>query len=176
MCALFAGKRDISLIRKINRELLGNVITQQAAFYKFKIAETKTNIYGEASGEKYYMGPVLLNCLVERESQTYVDSENIMNIDFTWPINFKFFRDDMVEANVLAEVGDVILYENKYWEIDQIVENRYFGGKNPEYPNNSYNGPNPLNPNLENFGSSISIICSTHYIPADKVGITLERL
>jgi hypothetical protein len=45
-------------------------------------------------------------------------------------------------------------------------------GKNPDYPNS----PQLQNPGLEEFGSSISIICQTHYVPADKVGITQERL
>ena len=53
---MFARQRDVSLIRHINRELMGNVITQQAAFYQFKLEETKVNIYGEAADEKYYNG------------------------------------------------------------------------------------------------------------------------
>ena len=59
--ALFGGQRDISLFRHLNRELMGNIITQQCAFYKYKVEETNVNIYGESAQEKYYMGPVLLN-------------------------------------------------------------------------------------------------------------------
>jgi hypothetical protein len=44
-------------------------------------------------------------------------------------------------------------------------------GKDPDYPNT----PGNWNPDLEEFGSNISIICETHYVPADKVGITRER-
>ena len=42
--AIFTGIRDWSLMRHVNRELLGNVITQQAAFYQYKLEETKVNI------------------------------------------------------------------------------------------------------------------------------------
>ena len=52
--ALFGSVRDISAFRHINRELLGDIITQQVAFYKFKLDNTLVNIYGEASGKKYY--------------------------------------------------------------------------------------------------------------------------
>ena len=52
MCAMFGGLRDVSLIRKLNRELMGNIITQQASFYKYKLQETKVNLYGEAAGVK----------------------------------------------------------------------------------------------------------------------------
>ena len=172
--ALFGAERDISLFRHINRELMGDIITQQCSFYKFKIEETKINLYGEAAEEKYYMGPVLINCLLERDPGT----------DFNWGATFKFLRDDLLDKNkdfnvdtaiygadLVPEVGDIIMYNEGYYEVDNIISNQYFVGKNPDYPNEV----NPLNPGLDKFGSSISIICETHYVPADKVGITQER-
>ena len=48
---MFGRSRDVSLVNKLNRELLGNIITQQASFYKYKLEETKVNLYGEAAGE-----------------------------------------------------------------------------------------------------------------------------
>ena len=180
--ALFGGSRDISLFRHINRELMGNVITQQCAFYKYKLEETKVNIYGEAAEEKYYMGPVLLNCLIERTPQEFPETD--LGADFSWGITFRFLRDDLLDknkdfnidtdlygANLVPEVGDIILYQEGYYEIDNTNSNQYFFGKNPDYPNEV----NPLNPGLENFGSSISIICETHYVPAEKLGISRER-
>ena len=62
--AIFGSARDISMFRKINRELLGEVITQQCAFYKYVLDKTKINMYGEASGGKFFDGPVLLNALI----------------------------------------------------------------------------------------------------------------
>ena len=161
---------------------MGNVITQQCAFYKYKLEETKVNIYGEAAEEKYYMGPVLLNCLIERTPQEFPETD--LGADFSWGITFRFLRDDLLDknkdfnidtdlygANLVPEVGDIILYQEGYYEIDNTNSNQYFFGKNPDYPNEV----NPLNPGLENFGSSISIICETHYVPADKLGISRER-
>ena len=163
---MFGGSRDVSLIRKLNRELLGNIITQQAAFYKYKLQETKVNLYGEAAGVKYYDGPFLFNCLINRTDQQYPISD--LGVEFQQGITFAFFRDDLVEANILPEVGDILLYQESYYGVQSTISNQYFVGKNPEYPNNE----NPLNPGLENFGSNISIICDTFYIPADKVAIS----
>jgi hypothetical protein len=185
--ALFGSSRDISLFRHVNRELMADIITQQCSFYKHKLEETKVNIYGEAAEEKYYMGPVLLNCLIERTDQEYPETD--LGTDFTWGATFKFLRDDLLNkmedfnldfepsnyqygANLVPEVGDIIMYQDGYYEIDNTNANQYFMGKNPDYPNDI----NPLNPGLEDFGSSISIIVETHYVPADKVGITQERL
>ena len=169
--AIFTGIRDWSLLRHVNRELLGNVITQQAAFYQFKLEETKVNIYGEAADEKYYNGPFLFNCLIDRADEEY--GENEEGIQFNQPINFYFLRDDLVDANVVPDVGDIVLYQEAYYGVDSTISNQYWGGKNPDYPNNDSDGtPNPLNHNLQLFGNNISILVSTYYIPADKVAIS----
>lgn len=168
--ALFGSGRDISLFRHLNRELLGDIITQQCVYYKLKIAETKVNMYGESSGAKYYNEPVLFNALISREAQTRTVDE--FGVDFAWDIEFRFFLDDLVDANVVPEVGDIIMYQEGYWEVDNTNANQYFVGKDPAYPY----APNPLNPGLENFGSSISVICQAHLTPADRVQITKERL
>ena len=168
--ALYGGSRDISLFRNLNRELLWDIITQQCVFYKFKIEETKVNIYGEAAGSKFYHPPVILNALISRQDQSQTVDE--FGVDFGWDIEFRFFRDDMVEANVVAEVGDIILYQESYWEIDNVNSNQFFAGKDPDYPYST----NPLNPGLENFGSNIAFICQAHCTSADRVQITRERL
>ena len=186
--ALFGSARDISLFRHVSRELMADIITQQCSFYKYKLEETKVNIYGEAAEEKYYMGPVLLNCLIERENQTYPESD--LGTDFTWGATFKFLRDDLLDkmkefnadfaptnyqygADLVPEVGDIILYQEGYYGVQSTVGNQYWGGKNPSYPNNNSDGtPNPLNPGLDKFGESVSILVSTYYIPADKVAIS----
>ena len=168
--ALFGTQRDVSLIKKINRELLGDIITQQCVVYKLNISETKVNIYGEASGEKYYEEPVLFNVLIERGDQTYSSGE--MGVDYTREVEFRFFRDDLVDAKVVMEPGDIIMYYEEYFEVDNVIDNQLFVGKDPKYPYNT----NPLNPGLENFGTNESIICKSHHVPADKVQITRERL
>jgi len=164
--AMFGSSRDVSLIRHLNRELLGNIITQQAAFYKYKLQETKVNLYGEAAGIKYYDGPFLFNCLITRVDPEYPITD--LGVEFQQNVTFAFFRDDIVDADVVPEVGDIILYEDSYYGVQSTISNQYFVGKNPDYPNNT----NPLNPGLEEFGSNLSIICSTYYIPADKVAIS----
>ena len=185
--ALYGGARDISMFRHINRELMGNIISQQCIYYKFDLGETKVNIYGEASGGKYYHPPVALNCLVERTDQSYPESD--LGINFAWGITFKFLRDDLLDrnqnfnkdwqfastygANLVPEVGDIILYNEGYYEVDSTNANQYFVGKNPDYDYKDSTDTNVLNENdLANFGSSISIICNTHYVPADKLALS----
>ena len=169
--ALYGGARDISLFQKVNRELMGNIITQQCVYYKLRLNETKVKMYGEAAGARYYKEPVIFNALIERGDQEYPD-DDILGVNFNRSLDFKFFREDLVDADVVPEVGDIIMYYEGYYEVDSTVGNQYFVGKDPRYPYNT----NPLNPGLENFGANLSIICKTHYTPADKVQITKERI
>ena len=174
---MYTKVRDVSLMRKFNRELMGNIITQQCAIYQFKLEETKVNIYGEAAEEKYYDGPFLFNVLMDRGDQDF--SLNNEGVQFDQSINFYFLRDDLVEKDVVPRVGDIILFEEGYYGVQSTIANQYWGGKNPDYPNNDSDGTlNPLNPGLEKFGNNVSILVSTYYIPADKVAISphIERM
>jgi len=167
--AIFGRDRDISLFRNINKELLRDVITQQCAYYKFRLDETKVNIYGESSGVKYYNDPVLLNCLINRSDQEFTTSD--FGVDHNQNIEFYFYKPFLEEEKLVCEPGDIIQYYEDYFEVHDIVENQLFVGKDPSFPYNV----NPWNPGLEDFGQTTSIICKTFYVPADKVQITLER-
>jgi hypothetical protein len=154
----------------MNREVMGNVISQQCAIYKYKLAETKINMYGESSGGKFFEQPVLLFALITIGDNTSPTSE--LGVNFDWPMSFAFLRDDLVDANVHPEVGDIILYQESYWEVDNTNITQFWGGKDPDYPNNV----NPTNPGLAEFGYNVSVTCECHYVPADRVNIVRTRL
>jgi hypothetical protein len=194
--ALYGQARDISMFRYVNRELMGNIISQQAAFYKLRLNQTNFNMYGEAAEEKYYDGPILLYTLIDLPDQQW--SSDDLGVNFNWKPTFKFLRDDLLNklkdynqdtiygADLVPQPGDIILYETAYYEITATNAAQYFVGKDPDYPNDpqpsnpagaTYPLPSPLwNPGLDEFGYNVSIICQTTYIPADKVGITRERM
>ena len=194
--ALFGQARDISMFRYVNRELMGNIISQQAAFYKLRLNQTNFNMYGEAAEQKYYDGPILLYTLIDLPDQEFPTDD--LGVSFSWKPTFKFLRDDLLDklkdynedtiygADLVPQVGDVILYETSYYEVINTNAAQYFVGKDPDYPNSpqpsnppgaTYPLPSPLwNPGLDEFGYNVSIICQTAYIPADKVGITFERM
>jgi hypothetical protein len=194
--ALFGQARDISMFRYVNRELMGNIISQQAAFYKLRLNQTNFNMYGEAAEQKYYDGPILLYTLIDLPDQEW--STDDLGVNWNWKPTFKFLRDDLLNklenynkdtiygANLVPQPGDIILYETAYYEVTSTNAAQYFVGKDPDYPNKpqpsnpagaTYPLPSPLwNPGLDEFGYNVSIICQTTYIPADKVGITFERM
>jgi len=165
--AMFGRARDVSLFRNINRELINNIITQQIGYYKYKLEATKDNLYGETP-ERYFTDPVLLNCLITRGDQIWADPSigSDFGPDEIRTVGFNFLRDDLSTASVTPEVGDIIMYYEGYYEVDSIVSNELFVGKNPNYAYST---------GLDDFGWNVSIKCETHYVPADKLGITKER-
>lgn len=92
--ALYGEARDISMFRHVNRELMGNIISQQCAFYKFRTDQTNTNIYGESAGAKYYVGPILLYCLIDLPNMEFPVSDQ--GVSFEWKPTFRFLRDDLL--------------------------------------------------------------------------------
>lgn len=164
MCALFGGSRDISFIRHINKELINNIIEQQVGYYKISLEKTESNLYGESS-QKTYNDPILVNCLIERTPPVWGETE--FGADVTQDITVRFLRDILVDIQLVPEVGDVVLWQEDYYEISGTIENQLFVGKDPSY---SYSEDN------NDFGSSISIIVTASYIRPEKLGITKERL
>jgi len=172
--ALYGQMRDISMFRFVNRELMWKIISQQVVFYKYNVTTTKVNMYGEASEGRNFADPVLLFSLIEVNDQTSpVDN---FGVEFRWPIKFRFLRDDLVDANLHPEVGDIIMWQDGYWEIDNVNITQFFVGKDPDYPYLDGAGNNPYEKDLNQFGYNVSVICEAHYTPSDKVNIELSRL
>lgn len=161
---IFGSQRDFSLFVGINRELLSDVVEQDILYYKISLENTQANIYGEAP-DKIFWNPVKLNCLITRGDQVVTVDE--FGPDLTRDASFAFLREDLVQSNVVPEVGDIIMWHENYYELDTVVENQLFLGKD-----NSYN----LTEYGEKFGASISIIASCHLTRADRVGITKVRI
>ena len=161
--SLFGSRKDFGLITKMNRELLQDIIEQEVAFYKIALEETQANIYGE-SLEKTFYDPIIMQCIITRGDQTYTVDE--FGPEVARELNFAFLRDDFVDTSLVPETGDIIMLNEDYYEIDTIIENEFFFGKDPAY---NY-------ARSDKYGKSISIKCSAHLTRADKLGIVRTRL
>ena len=172
--ALYGQMRDISMFRFVNRELMQKIISQQVVLYKCNTLETITNIYGEASTGRVFEAPINLFALIEIGDQVAPIRDNL--VGFSWPVVFRFLRDDLVDANVVPNIGDFIMWNDGYYEIDNENIVQYFVGKDPDYNYLDSNNENPYENDLGEFGYNVSVICQTHYVPADRVNIINQRL
>jgi hypothetical protein len=149
----FFHSRDISFIKTIGEEVVDSVVEQWITLFKMSVGETKTNLYGESLG-KVYHAPTNLLCIIDREPEE-VDYEGF-GPDKQEAINFAFKRERLrpyaegeyhelpflrdingtkvpVDAiqNVqygYPQIGDIIEFDRKYYEISNIKENRLAGG------------------------------------------------
>lgn len=156
---IFGTQKDFDLIRGIIREMVQDVSEQEILYYKFSLADTEANIYGEAS-TKTFFDPVKLNCLITRGDQEVATDD--LGPDLSRNASFAFIRQDLVDVNVVPEVGDVVLWHEDFYLVDTVKENQLFFGKD-----NSYNLVNYGN----KYGSSVSIIVDCHLTRADTLGI-----
>ena len=163
--ALFGSSRDVSTFKGIARELLENVISQQVGYYKYMLGDTTKNVYGEATS-RYYIGPVLINCLIERGEFNAARKE-ALGPDVNRDATFRFLKDHLQDANVVPEIGDVIMYNELYYEVDNVNQNQLVLGKDPNYA---------YSEGLNEFGASFSIILTTHLSSPERFGITAQRL
>lgn len=161
---LFGSVRDIATFKIFTKEIIEDIVSQEVGYYKMKLGDTQANIYGESSN-KYFIGPVLIPCLIVRGDFTINSTD--FGPDTDRKNDFRFFKDHLVEANIVPEVGDYIMYNESYYEVDNINENQFILGKDVDY---SYSTA------TQGFGQSYSIILNTHLSSPDKLGITRERL
>lgn len=160
---IFGSNRDFDLLVSINRELLKDIIEQEILLYKLSIVDTSTNLYGEAL-EKTYLEPVKLNCLITRGDQ--VVEVDDFGPDLGRNASFALLRQDLVDIQLVPEVGDIVMWHEDYYEVDTVRENQLFYGRNSDYNIQRTGG----------YGDSVSIVLDAHLTRADRVGITRQRL
>jgi len=149
----YFSPRDINVLSSLNVELMGDIIECVVQVFKIATYETNTNIYGESSSDKgkvFYSG-IDLSCLVQRED---INTENQgYGPDRKQDIVYRFRERDCITTNYFPEIGDLILYNQRYYEIDNVIQEQFLGG----HPD-----------------KSLSLIVNTHYTRLSKLNL-VER-
>jgi DNA-binding protein Fis len=161
--ALYGRQRDIKLFRSFNNEIIKDIVQTEIGYYVLNLSSTKTNIYNESLA-KQYDPPVLVPCLINKADQT--SAADAFGIDRNQTIDFRFQKQILKDQKVYPQIGDIILFVNNYFEVDELVENQYILGKNPDY---SYNT------DVDDFGDSFSIILKSHMMRRGALNIENTR-
>jgi hypothetical protein len=145
------SQRDLKFINSVNGELNGDVIQCVVTIYKVSSKDTNTNVYGESdpnTGITYFPG-VEITSLVDR-SDINTEYDNF-GPDRSQAVIFKFREKMLKLVNLFPEVGDIIGFNERYHEIDNVVQEQLLGS----IPEKSH-----------------SIICHTHYSRLSKINLT----
>ena len=89
-------------------------------YFKINLELTKTNIYGE-SLEKWYYQPFNLPCTIVRNEFSYPDDEFGTNVAHS--IVVTVYKDTFIAFNVLPEVGDIVIDQERHYEVNNINQN-----------------------------------------------------
>ena len=147
----FAVGRDIELFKSFAREVVDDVVENIAVLFKVNLNETKINLYGEATNKTWYPG-VELNVLINKSGQTA--GYEGFGADTSQNIEFRFDRWMLEEKNTYPEIGDIIYFDQSYYEIDNTTEVQFVGG----LPSNNF-----------------SVVCSTFMVRKSALNIE-ERI
>ena len=135
----FYGNKDLATFEKFNRELLGEpniddcgIIDQFVILYRVSVYDTETNMYGEASEGKVYKQGVKLPCIVDAEDFDFDISD--FGADNRQNVSFAFQRAYLVDVNLKPDIGDILKWNDGYFEVNTYNENQLIGGQ----PDNSH--------------------------------------
>lgn len=143
--------RDVDFFKSIARELVSDVIQTPIVLFKINLNETKVNLYGEAMNKTWYPG-VQVYALVDKEPESA--RYEGFGLDTDQNVTFKIDRWMLEENGIYPEVGDIIKWNEGYFEIDNTNEIQMAGGQ-------SYN--------------SFSVVCSTFMVSKSNLNIE-ERI
>lgn len=125
--ARFVTQRDFDFIQHITRELIDETMDVGVVLYKIVVSSAKVNIYGESTSKPRYT-PVKVNAIVKYDKNTVVTNDGF-GTNQTQQTEFRFARRMLAEVNTYPEIGDIVGYNNHYYEIYNITETQLIAGK-----------------------------------------------
>jgi hypothetical protein len=160
--SLFGSHNDCNLFLSLNREMINDIMDIQVDIYKVNLISTKSNVYDE-SITNVYNSPVRMNCIIQKDEQNSNYDEFGYNRNQS--IRFSFLRDDLILKELYIDIGDIIHWNNIYWELDHIIENQLYAGKRPD--TNKTIG--------DRWGWDLSIIGVGHMTNRSKINLEQTR-
>ena len=127
----FIPQKEMNLINDMNEELIDEIVGQSVDIYKINVENTDENVYGESTTKIYDKG-FRVNCLLMyNEPETLQDD---FGPDYNANIEMYFQRANLSSGslNFYPEIGDIVDWNDMYWEISSVVEPQLIAG-HPAY-------------------------------------------
>lgn len=125
--ARFVTQRDFEFMQHITRELIDETMDVAVILYKIMVESTKINIYGESLTKPRYT-PVKVNAIVNYNKNVVISGDGFGS-EQQQRVDFRFSRRMLQDVNTYPEIGDIIGYNNHFYEINNIQEAQLIAGK-----------------------------------------------
>jgi hypothetical protein len=106
----FVSQKDFNFFQHINRELVSDVVDVDVILYKIALETTAVNLYGEATE----------------------NAKDGFGVDVEQNVEFRFVRALLEQVKTYPEAGDIIYYDEAYYEIDNVNDTQLVAGQ-PQY-------------------------------------------
>ena len=121
----FVPQKEVNLIDSMNEELIDEIVGQTVDIYKISVENTEENLYGESS-TKYYNDGFRVNCLINW-SEPSVDQDEF-GPDVNTSVELYFHRTTLEEAGFYPEIGDIVDWNDIYFEVNAVTEPQLIAG------------------------------------------------
>ena len=123
----FVPQKEFDLINAMNEELIDEIIGQSVDIYKVNVDRTDENVYGEST-TKYYDIGFRVNCLIQYNEPNI--NQDDFGADLNADIEMYFQRENLSSGslNFYPETGDIVDWNDYYWEINGTTEPQLFAG------------------------------------------------
>ena len=144
----FVSSRDFEFFQHINKEISADIVDTLVILYKLNLDYINTNIYGESTEKISYTG-VEIPAFIDYSPNEAINEADF-GIDQTQQAEFRFVRSILEERHIYPEIGDIVGYNDAFYEINNIREVQLIAGR-PGY--------------------NESIICETHLTRRSNIQI-----
>ena len=163
---LFGSRKDARLINSITKELFHKYISNEIEVFKLALPETEINLYNESDKKVYYQ-PIRLFANITKDEASFNDVDTGM--DLTQTVKFALLRDDLIEKSIVISEGDIIKFDNRYYEVDNAFNTQYFMGRNDESHLITVENRD------RGFGKNISVVVQTHLTRISQLNLVQVR-
>ena len=121
----FIPIKEVNVIDSMNEELIDEILGQFVDIYKVSIDDTESNVYGE-SATKFYNVGFRVNCMLNYNEPETIQDEFGPDVN----ANMYFQRNNLSSGslNFFPEVGDIVNWNEHFWEINSVTEPQLIGG------------------------------------------------
>lgn len=123
----FLSERDINFFHGLNLELVDEIIETPVIFYVLIHDKQTLNLYRESTNKLFEPG-IKINALIQHDDEiTTTDSDAGTSIEQN--ILAAFYRNSLKELDFYPNWGDVIKWNNAYFEVNGIIDNQLLGSR-----------------------------------------------
>lgn len=146
--------RDRNFVSAINNELKNNIVEISVSIFKIAPNETTINIYGEANNGKSFYSGIDIYCWIERSDLESEDEG--FGVDRNQDLEFRFTEEDLKDRNFYPEAGDLIFFNQRYYEIENIFNDKQLLGGQPD--------------------KNLSFLVKTHYTKLSSINLVNRQV